>query len=169
MHKEGLSYRLIGRTHSPIMEKLEEISAGGKKMAPADGATPDGGGGTVATAEARNAAEGEAGLAADAAVLRGKEEAANVNVDKLLPASTTTADDVAVTEALSDRKIGTKQQRSTQSPSTPRARLSDQEKQRVVDMVALREQRQHGAAPCPNSVVDAELVGPSVAPSATSI
>jgi hypothetical protein len=155
------------------MDKLEEISAGGKKMAPADGATPDGGGGTVATAEARNAAEGEAGLAADAAVLRGKEEAANVNVDKLLPASTTTADDVAVTEALSpatDRKIGTKQQSSTPSPSTPRARLSDQEKQRVVDMGGpAAATATWSRTMSQQSEVDAELVGPSVAPSATSI
>jgi signal transduction histidine kinase len=95
-----------------------EISAAGKKEAPAvDGATSEGGR-TVATAEASNTAKGEAGLAADAAVLR-EGEAAKINVDKQLSVSTETADDVAVTDALSpptDRKIGTKQheQRLTQ-------------------------------------------------------
>ena len=134
------------------MDKLEEISGGKKEAAPAakNDATSVGGGKVAATAEARAAdTRGEAVVAAEEATAGIREDvaAAKINVDKPLRVSTETGDDVAVTEVLpppTDSKIGTKQKEARKARRAARTRLSDQvarEKQKVVDMIALRQQR----------------------------
>jgi hypothetical protein len=82
--------------------KLEEISAERKR--PRHDATHVGGG-TVAAAEASTAAW-EAGVAAVTAAVLREAEAAKVNVDRPLSTSTTTVNDVAVTEPLPDLRMG---------------------------------------------------------------
>ena len=84
---------------TPVMDKLEAISAAGEKEAPAvSGATSEGEGRRYCRGQ--YCRQGEAGVTAESAAVLGEEEAAKTNVENGLLSSNAIRDEVTVTKVL---------------------------------------------------------------------